>query len=193
MLSKDILRHAREFERAARNHRYEVTEDGLLFPEQGFRLHGNMEHAVNGADVRVDPNVVPIEMFNYMLAAGIGNGTQQPTFYVALYGANVTPNNALTAATFDSVMTEFTNYDESTRVEYVDSTASGGSMNNTASPAVFTMSAGGGTVYGGALLSASAKESTAGVCGACTPFAAARVLLEADELSIKYTISGTSS
>ena len=44
-----------------------------------------------------------------------------------------------------------------------------------------------------ALLSAAAKESTAGAILACTLFASARVLLEADELSIKYTISGTSS
>ena len=193
MLSNDILRHARELERAVRNNRYEVTEDGLLFPDQGLRFHGNMEHAVNGRDVRVDPNIVPIEAFNYLLTAGISNGTQHAAFYVALVGANVTPNSALTAATFDSVMTEFTNYDETARVEFVDSAASGGSLNNTASPALFTISAGGGTVYGGALLSAAAKESTAGAILACTLFASARVLLEADELSIKYTISGTSS
>jgi hypothetical protein len=69
-----------------------------------------------------------------------------------------------------------------------DAEASQSVANNT-TKATFTIDTGGGTIYGAGLLSASAKSSASGKLVCSSAFAASRVLLVADTLAIKYTIT----
>ncbi len=95
-------------------------------------------------------------------------------------------------------MTEFTDYNEATRVAYTlptDPTA--GAYSNSAAPAVFTAATAVGTgagvdVYGCAIISASAKEATSGKLGPVSLFTAARNLKATDKLTVQYDVNAVS-
>ncbi len=87
--------------------------------------------------------------------------------------------------------TEFTNYTESNRPEFVDGTVASGSVSNSASRAEITAGTGGGTVWGGGLLSVATKSATTGTLLAAAKFSSSRVLSETDVLAFQYTLTLT--
>lgn len=186
-------RGRRDLSQAVRNHKYEVTDEGLLFPSQQLVVGGYFEVSVNGGDFEKAPNLVPTEGLNHLLGVTLSQDTQKLGFYVSLFSGNVTVQASWTGANYVANATEFTNYDEATRVAWVEAGAAAGSISNTASPAVFTMGTGGGTIRGAALLEASAKSATTGVLIAAARFLTDKVMAEDEELRIKYTISATST
>lgn len=194
MLTAELQRHRGEFARRIRNRQYERTPTGIFFPKARAFIGGAMEHTLNGRDLQIDPNIIPTQGLNHILDVVAHGTTAVNPWYVGLFEANVTPGASLTGATFDSVCTEFTDYDEATRVAYVEAAASGGVISNSASRAVFTVNAS-ATVYGGALLSASAKNAAGGsdVCLAAVKFASSRAVVSTDELAVRYTLTLTSS
>lgn len=190
VLTPDFARHRNEILRELRNGRFERTPNGLLFPRMRAEAAGVFEHWMNGQDHRVDPNVFLLTGLDTFFTAGITAGT----YYIALFSGNVAPTSALTAATFPATQTEFTNYTESTRQQWVkNSYTNTQSLSNSASKAVFTFDTGGGTVWGVFLTSASAKSATTGTGIACSQFSAARVGLATDTLTIQYTLSLTTT
>lgn len=189
---KDIFKHWREFSRAVRNGKIEITPDGIVFPSQGVIMVNTVDTWINGKDHQVDKNIVPTEGLNQVLLATFCNGTIIGSWYVALFSGNVTPGLTLTGATFVSTCTEFTTYSQSARVLWVPGTPAAGSVDNSASQAVFTISTG-GTLYGAALLEASAKSAVTGKVGAAVRFASSRTVVAADVLNVQYTLTATSS
>ena len=187
----NILR--RDLARSIRNWKFEYTEVGLYLPEQKLFASGVYEVDVNGENLTLEENLVVTEGRNHILEIVIANGTQVSTWYMAPFSGNVTVVDTWTAANYDSNSTEFTNYTEATRQAYVEGTPSGGSINNTASKAAFTIDTGGGTVWGCGLLSDSTKNSTSGTLLSAAKFASERSLVETDILNIGYTINLTSS
>lgn len=105
--------------------------------------------------------VFPTEGRNHMLGVTVHGEAAFPSWYVALFEGDYTPTDGVTAATFAGLATECTAYAESTRREFVESAPVGGATDNSASLVQFTMNAT-KTVYGFALLSASAKGATTG-------------------------------
>lgn len=191
---KGLSRRARhELSRAVSNHRYDKTDSGLYFPAQGLTVGGIFEAAVGLGPYEPAPNLVPLEGLNHLLSVALAQGVQKLDFYIALFSGNVTVQNTWTGANFVANATEFTNYDEATRVEWEKGAVAAGAVGNTDTPAVFTVGAGGGTVRGAALLEASAKSATTGVLIAAARFATDKVMAEDEELRIKYTISATST
>lgn len=194
----DLMRHRGEFARAIANKRFEITPAGILFPQQGVLAAGvfDVEHRRQGDFLGRDigPNVIPTEGLDHFLNVIAHGTTQVNPWYVALFEGNVTPGATLTGATFAGTCTECTAYDETTRVEFNEAASSGGVMSNAANRAVFTMNAT-KTVYGGALLSASAKGDATGgtVCLAAAKFSTSRAVVDDDELAVKYTLTLTSS
>lgn len=189
-LCNDLIRHGLEFARAIDNHQYEQTDAGLYFPRQKALVGGQFTTWINGRDMQVDPNVVPAEALNKILKSGVGVN------YIAPFLNNVTPGSSLTAATFDSVLNEFTAYDETARPAWTLPTDPvNGLYTNSASPAVFTSSTGVSnvSVYGAGILSVAAKEATTGNVIAASKFAAARVLNAPDKLTIQYDLSAVSA
>lgn len=188
----DLIRHGMEFMRAIRNKHYEETPNGVLFPRMGAFVAGQYTTWVNDRDMQVDPNVVPAEGIAQILKSGL-NGTP---CYIAGFTQNVTPNGSLTAALFDTNLTEFTDYDESTRRAWtVPTDPVSGAYSNSASPAVFTTSTGivDLDVYGAGLLTQAAKEATTGKLIAASKFSSKRTLNAADKLTIQYDLSATSA
>jgi len=105
------------------------------------------------------------------------------------FSGNVTPVATWTAANFTANATEWTAYDEATRVAYVEAAASSQSITNSASKADFTSSSDTQSVWGAGLISVSTKSAVTGSLLGAAKFGAVRSLDTADVLSIGYTIS----
>lgn len=155
-----------------------------------------IEHVRDGKviDKWEEKNLVVDEGLNSLLDTYLnGDGTAKITaWYVALFEGNYTPTAGLTAANFTATATESTAYDEATRQLWVDAGASAKQITNSANKATFTMNAS-KTIYGAALLSASAKSSTAGVLFAASRFSVSRAVVDNDQLLITYTVTAVSS
>ena len=138
------------------NHRFnELARAGFVF---------EFEHVRRGVviDRWTQHNLMPIEGLNHLLGVLLKGSTQIGTWYCGLYEGNYTPISTDTAATFSASATETTAYVEATRVPIVFGAVAGGTVNNAASKAEFTLNAD-KTIYGGFIASSAAKGATAGV------------------------------
>lgn len=141
----------------------------------------------------VGPNIIPTQGLDHILNVILHGGTQVNPWYYALYTGATVPAAGLTGATFAATQTEFTGYDETTRVAFNEGASSGGVIDNAANRAVFTINAT-ATIRGGALLSASGKGANGAgdQLLACSAFPASRAVVDDDELAGKYTLTITS-
>jgi hypothetical protein len=152
--------------------------------------NGHFEVSVDGGKTwEIEPNLVVTEGLNYMLDAAFDGGTPIVTFYVALFGGNVTPALGWTGANWVANATEFTNYDEATRQTWSNDAVSGSAIGNSTNPAVFTIATGGGTVRGAALVENATKSSTAGKLIAAARFSTDKVMADDEELRVRYVLS----
>lgn len=193
----DMVKHHAEFARAIRNGRYEESENGIYMPQQAVFIGGvfNVEHRNKRGELcgrDISPNLVPTEGLNHILSVVVAGGSQVATWYMGLFEGNYTPVAGVTAATVTSAATECTAYDEAARVAFVEGSASGGTISNSASRAEFTMNAT-KTVYGAFLASASAKSATSGSLLAIARFSASRAVIDDDVLAVRYDLTVTSS
>ncbi|MCA9232181.1 MAG: hypothetical protein KDA57_16150 [Planctomycetales bacterium] len=191
----DLLRHRGEVARAIRNRRWEPHVNGILLPDMHAVAGITCTHSVNGRGVRVDRNLMPTEGRNWALSVLVKNSTPIATWYGALFEGDYTPAAGLTASTFTASTTEYTDYDESTRVAVTFGSVSSGSVNNTGNESVFTIASGvsDDTLYGIGFLSASAKSATTGTLLSVLRFSSERVVNATDTLNIGLTLSLTSS
>lgn len=192
-LSNLAARHRNEALRALTNHRYEKTDGGIEVPSMKLTIGGVFSVAVNDGEYEDAPNMVVTEGLNHILSVALAQGSAKAAFYIALFSGNITVANTLTAATFPATATEFTNYTEATRVLWDKGAVAAGAVGNTASPAVFTMNTGGGTIRGCSLMEASAKSATTGVCIAAARLPADKVMAATEELRVKYSLAATST
>lgn len=175
-----------------------MTADGILFPHQRALVRGVYTHDVNGEDEQVDPNLVTTEGLNYMLNVALRPVAAEAGWYLALFGGNVAPQAAWTAANFAANSTEITSltagYSETTRRVYMPAAAGAGAITNTASKASFTIAAATTlAVYGGALISSPVRGGAAGVLMSASKFAAVRNLENADVFNLGYSLTLTST
>ncbi len=192
-ISSLAARHRHEALRAIRNHKYDVSDNGIVIPSMSLSMAGVFEVAEGEGAWEIAPNRIVTEGLTHMLAAALAQASQKLAFYLAPFGGNVTVDPTWTGANFAANATEFTNYSEASRVLWDKGAAAAGSISNTATPGVFTVGTGGGTIRGMALLEASAKGSTTGLLIAAARLAADKVMGEGEELRVKYTVSATSS
>lgn len=195
MLHPNILsaRHCDEALRAIRAHKYDRTDSGIVIPSMKLAIGGVFEVAVGDGPWDVAPNLIVTEGLNHLLSVALAQGTQKAAFYLAPFSGNVAVPATWTGANFTTNATEFTNYTEANRVLWEKGAVAAGSVGNAATPGVFTMDTGGGTIRGMALLEASAKSATTGVLIAAARLSADKVLAVDEELRAKYTISATST
>ena len=136
------------------------------------------------------PNIIPDVGISHILQTCY---TQEDAASAALYVGllnNYTPVAGTTMANIGT--NEITNYNEAARQAYTG-VESAKTASNTASPASFTISAGGAVVYGAFLSDSSTKGGTTGLVLGAKLFASSRTLLEADVLNITYAVTGSSS
>ena len=191
MLPAKILRHAREFARYIRNFDYEEADDGILFPTARVTLAGEYEDYVG-----VTPNILPTESLNHILDVALSDEAKLTTFYLALSGANYTPVATDTGANWTSNATEITSgtegYTEATRVAWAPANPAAGVIDNYASKAAFTIATASSlSIYGAALLSASAKGATTGVIISAAKFATVRTESDGNVYNLGYRVTST--
>lgn len=138
-------------------------------------------------------NLVVNQGLQSMVSVYLDAGTQVTTWYVGLITG---PGASTTIAAGDTLAshagwTEFTNYtgNRKAAVFGTATTADPSVIDNTASPASFTISGGGGTVAGAFL--ASVDTGTSGVLFSASDFQAPgdRVVVSGDTLNVTYTFS----
>jgi hypothetical protein len=135
-------------------------------------------------------NLVVNEGLDDVLDVYFKSGTQSATWYIAIFSSDSTPAAGWTYAT--PVCTEFTNYDETTREEWVEGSISSQSLDNSASPAEFTCTSGTNTIYGAFMVNVSTKGDTAsgtGVMFSAARFTSSRPFNAAEVLKIVVTIN----
>lgn len=136
-------------------------------------------------------NIVVNQGLNDLLDVTLSGGTQDTTWFVGLTSASPTVAAADTLASHGG-WTEVTAYDEVNRVAWVDAGASGQSISNAASPAVFTINAN-GTQVGGAFL-AGVNTGTAGRLYAAGAFTAGnKDLDDNDVLEVTATFTAAAA
>jgi len=139
-----------------------------------------------------NPNLVTNEGKNHALNVLFHGTTAISPWYFFLFEDDYTPLVTNTYAV--PGCTETTSYDEATRLAFVESAASGQSMSNLASKAVFTFNAG-KTIYGGGLLGggtgAADKADTAGggVLYSSAKFTESKPVVSTDVLKVWITLT----
>lgn len=183
----------REFVRDIRNRKYEQADNGLYLPRHKVLIGGVFEHEVwrNGkliAPPQRDHNIMTDQGLNSILDINYHGSTQITTWYIGLFKGNYSPVAGDTAAGIASAATEATEYDESTRVEWVEAAASSKSISNNANKATFTINAT-VTIYGAFLVSSNTKSGTSGTLSAASRFSSSRALVDDDQLLVTYSVT----
>lgn len=143
------------------------------------------------------PNLVVNQGIQTMNATYFASSTQVATWYVGLItgpgsGVTIAAGNTLAS---HAGWTEFTNYTgtRKTAVFATATTANPSVVTNSASPASFIISGGGGTVAGAFLCSAT--SGTSGTLFSASNFQSPgdRIVVAGDTLNVTYTFSLTAS
>ena len=193
MIDKDLLKHAREFKGYLDNHQYDVTDEGILFPKAGVISSGEYFFDTDGERPDTASNLQPVQGLNYLLEAGLRNGANHTQWYLAIFAGAYTPTSSLTAQTFASSATEIAGnaegYTETTRRPWMSAAAAGGTADNIADRAAFTIaSANELIIRGAALLSDPTKGGTNGVILSIARFANQRTESDGNVFNLGYRV-----
>ena len=197
MIGSALLKHIHEFRRYLQNHKYEVSPEGLYFPSAKAVIAGAYTHWITGfeSETRTDHNIIPDEGLNHFLGVALKSASQITSWYLMLHSGSGTPDATLTAANYNSTLTEITSgsegYSESTRVAWVGDAVDtvNSEVTNSATPATFTIvTATSLAVNGAGLVSVSTKGSTSGTLISAGKFGATRNLSDTDEFNLKYKV-----
>lgn len=138
-------------------------------------------------------NLVTYETLNDVLGVYFQGDTQATTWYILLFDSDSTPAGGWTYANIGTDFTEFTDYDETTREEWVDGTVASQMLDNSASPAEFTASTSVDTViYGTAMVNVSTKgdnSSPSGLIFNAARFTSARPFAETETIKVVLTVN----
>lgn len=181
--------------------RYETSPGGILC--RGVHFGGVFEVWDSRSKITTrDKNLVVNQGLYQILLSSLTGGSAISTWYIAPYTGSISPSATQAAGgtfggggtAWPTVVTETSAYDEATRQlwNYDAMGATDTSVDNDTNRATFTINAT-ITVRGAGILSASAKAATTGTLLCYANFGTARSLVDNDVLTIKYTITATSS
>ena len=190
----NMHKHRAEALRRLQANEYEITDDGgVLIQKMGLNFSGVFQTQVNDGPWSMDPNIVVNQGIMYLLTTGLAQGAAGAAFYVAPFSGAITPAATLTGATFTATATEYTAYAETARVLWAKDAAASNAIGNLTTAALFTINGAGGTIRGAGLLSTAAKNDVTGNLIAAARFSVDKIMAAAEELRIKYSLTGTST
>jgi hypothetical protein len=186
-----IMKHRKEFAAALRAGKFEITKDGLVFPNQQVGVKGTY---FIGEENEESGNILPDESLIAMLNTQFGASAKPAAWYIALFSGAITPIAGWTAANFSANSSEIISttegYSQATRPQYTPAVAAADAIDNLASKATFTIACTTSVVItGAALLSSNVRGGTAGILGSATRFANARTQYNADPFQIGYVVT----
>lgn len=181
---------------AIENNQYEVTEDGLYFPEQNIKATGEYFDRVNGGDWVCNKNLIPTEGLAHILNVALGTTPKPASYHLALFSGSAAPAANWNAANFASVASEIVSmtegYTSPTRPAWITVNTATGSIDNMVSVATVTIATTSQlNVTGAAVLTNSTKGGTTGALISASKYAAPRVFQNGDTYDIGYRISLT--
>ncbi|WPJ30579.1 hypothetical protein [Pseudoalteromonas phage vB_PalP_Y7] len=172
--------------------------DGSITTNTGVTAKGTYYTRTNGDDWVADPNLITNEGLTHILNVALGTTPKPTGYYLALFSAAAQPQPTWTAASFSSQASEIVSmtegYSSATRPEWKPTNTSTQAIDNMAPTSIAKVTiktATSLTVQGAAILTNSAKGSTAGVLVSATKFAAARVFQDNDTFEIGYRLALT--
>lgn len=181
---------------AIENNQYEVTEDGLYFPEQNIKATGEYFDRVNGGDWVCNKNLIPTEGLAHILNVALGAAPKPASYHLALFSGSAAPAPNWTAASFAAVANEIVSmtegYSGATRPAWTTVNTATGSIDNMVNVATVTIATASQlNVTGAAVLTSSAKGGTTGALISASKYAAPRIFQNGDTYDIGYRISLT--
>lgn len=181
---------------AIENNQYEVTEDGLYFPEQNIKATGEYFDRVNGGDWVCNKNLIPTEGLAHILNVALGTTPKPASYHLALFSGSAAPAANWNAANFASVASEIVSmtegYTSPTRPAWTTVNTATGSIDNMVNVATVTIATTSQlNVTGAAVLTNSTKGGTTGALISASKYAAPRVFQNGDTYDIGYRISLT--
>lgn len=105
-------------------------------------------------------NLAVNEGLDHLLDVGLSGGSQDTTWFVGLLSSSPSPAASWTATEIAS--NDFVAYDEANLQAFTDGGVSGQSLDNSASPATFTVNADSSVIGGAYLIGTNAKGTPAG-------------------------------
>lgn len=135
-------------------------------------------------------NIVVTTGLNILLDSTIKTGVSSPAWYVGLKGMG-TMVAADTMASHGG-WSELTPYSDANRPTYTTGTISSGSVDNSASKAVFNIN-GSSTIYGCFLANNNTKGGTTGTLYGGGDFGSSRAVVNGDTLNVTVTLTQTSA
>lgn len=170
---------------------YEKTPEGIYFPAEKTLAQGMFVVSKRGEAEEYSENLVVNEGLDYILSAAVGATAGIANWYIALFTGDVSVVATWTAATFTATATEWTGYDETTRVAWSRGSVASGGVDSFSSKASFTSSSDTQIIRGAALLSSSAKSSTSGVLLASSRLSSDKTLDTGEILDVGYGLQLT--
>jgi len=137
-------------------------------------------------------NLTVAEGLNDILNVYFHGGTQSSTWYVGLKGSSETVVDGFNSAGIGTQFTEFTDYAEANRVEWVEAAVSNKLVTNSASPAQFNitgLAVEPTNLYGGFLINQNSKEGTTGKLWCCSNLSVPRPVYNNDLIKCVYTLT----
>jgi len=177
--------------KAVETGRFESTSEGLYIPAENTLVQGRFSVAKRGEPAEFSQNLVVNQGLDYILSAAVGATAGIANWYIALFTGDVTVVATWTAATFTATSTEWTSYDEATRVLWNKGTVASAGIDSFASKSSFTSSSDTQIVRGAALLSASAKSATSGTLFASSRLSSDKTLDTGEILDVGYGLQLT--
>ncbi|ENX57657.1 MULTISPECIES: hypothetical protein [Acinetobacter] len=178
--------------------RFEETENGLYFPDQGLAAHGEYFDRVNGGEWQTTKNLVVNEGLAHLLNVALGSKAKPAGYYLALFSGATAPAANWTAANFATVAAEIVSltegYTNATRPQWTPADTNTNSIDNFASVAKVTIATSSQlTVTGAAMLTSSVRGGTSGALISASKYTAARTFQDGDEYEIGYRLSFTAA
>jgi len=137
------------------------------------------------------PNLVVNLGLDYALDAALSGAVQSASWYIGLVdGASAPSFVAGDTMGSHTGWTENQDYSETNRQDWVDGGVSGQSVDNTGSPAAFSISAN-TDIAGAFLVDENTKGGTTGTLFAEGSFSSTRSLQSGDTLNVEYTINAS--
>lgn len=167
-----------------------AAREGLVF---SARPRWRFDLVCRGRDGNVKwaetiENLVTTEGKNHLLSVAFKSGTQITSWFVGLISGSSPTLAAADTMASHAGWTEFQDYGEAARQALTLGTVSGGSVDNSAAKATFTINAT-GTVGGAFVVSNSTKGGTTGTLYGEAAFGTARSVAASDTIDVTATLT----
>lgn len=169
-------------------------KSGLIVP---LRLSGHYRiicRRPNGTIRWVEEanNLVVNEGLDHVLDVVLSGGTQDTSWFLGLLASSPSPGATWTATEIAS--NDFVDYDEATLQAFTDGGVSGQSLDNSASPAVFTVDTNSSTIGGAFLIGTNAKATPSGTLYSAAAFSGGNKSADDDDtLTVTATFTAAAA